>query len=171
MTQVKICSQCKETKNVKEFTKLKRSADGLKYQCKDCISIWNKRWRDKNLDKHREDSRKWYELNRQRALEVKKEYWKNNKEEIQARRYSYQLHANRLRDNCLKEQCPEWADLSKIKEVYDLARSLTKETGIQYHVDHIEPLRGKGSNGLHVHYNLRAIPAKQNLSKGNRLGG
>lgn len=32
----KKCSQCKDVKELKNFTKRKRSADGLSYECKDC---------------------------------------------------------------------------------------------------------------------------------------
>jgi len=55
---------------------------------------------------------------------------------------------------------PEWLTEEhkrQIKVIYD-----NRPEG--YHIDHIIPL-SKG--GLHVPWNLQALPAKDNLSKGN----
>lgn len=63
---------------------------------------------------------------------------------------------------------PPWADQDAILSIYDEAARLSLETGDKHHVDHIIPLHGKNVCGLHVAENLRAIPARENMRKGNR---
>lgn len=62
---------------------------------------------------------------------------------------------------------PAWRDRKAIKAIYAEAKRKTKETGIVHHVDHIYPLQGEMACGLHVHWNLRVIPAAENCSKGS----
>ena len=62
---------------------------------------------------------------------------------------------------------PAWADKSAIKEIYDTAKTLTKDTGIEYHVDHIVPIRHPLVCGLHVEHNLRVITKSENSQKSN----
>ncbi len=64
---------------------------------------------------------------------------------------------------------PPWADRSAIQAVYTEAQHKTRETGVQHHVDHRYPLRGRGFVGLHVHWNLQVLTAAENIAKGNRI--
>lgn len=57
----------------------------------------------------------------------------------------------------------------EIQSIYKDCVAKTKETGIEYHVDHIVPITNETICGLHVPWNLQIITAKDNLSKGNRL--
>lgn len=67
---------------------------------------------------------------------------------------------------------PKWltaADWSAMDEFYAKAQRLTVETGIEHHVDHIVPLRGKNVSGLHVPWNLQVMLASDNLQKSAKL--
>ena len=48
---------------------------------------------------------------------------------------------------------------------YDEARRLTKETGVSYVVDHIAPLNGVHTCGLHVPWNLQVLTDAANKRK------
>lgn len=63
---------------------------------------------------------------------------------------------------------PRWANGSIIREIYEFAAFMTIESGEPWEVDHEVPLISKIVCGLHWEGNLRAIPASQNRSKGNR---
>ena len=56
-----------------------------------------------------------------------------------------------------------------ISEAYALAEQRKKETGIDWHVDHMYPLQGRRVSGLHCALNIQVIPGFMNASKRNRM--
>jgi hypothetical protein len=68
---------------------------------------------------------------------------------------------------------PAWLNAGHVLEfesVYEYCAGLRK-CGLDYHVDHIVPLRGDTVSGLHVPWNLQVIPGSDNTQKGNRFNG
>ena len=67
----------------------------------------------------------------------------------------------------LNRHTPAWAVMADIRRVYKQMRTLTRETGRQWSVDHIVPLDGVNVCGLHVAHNLQVIPLEENVAKAN----
>ena len=78
----KICSRCKEEKDLKEFNKLKQTKDGYQHRCRECQSITRKQSYDNNREKELKTDRKYYWNNRERYLiNMYKRYDKNKNKE------------------------------------------------------------------------------------------
>lgn len=119
--------------------------------------------------------------------EREESWWRENADKVAqwTREYSFEgivdklVEDGRQREAAEIRATPPWADHKKIAAIYEEAARITKETGIPHHVDHIVPLQGpvatwgpfKGMRivfGLHWEANLRVIPARENVIKGNR---
>jgi hypothetical protein len=101
-----------------------------------------------------ENKKKKYEADKKYASESHRKWRQANKDKTRLK--SANERAVRL------QRLPTWADRELIKEFY-----LNCPEG--YHVDHIIPLRGKLVSGLHTIDNLQYLPAKENISKGNKF--
>lgn len=128
--------------------------------------------------KERQRSKKYYEKHKEAVKACRRAYYYRNKEkesEYQREWYNKNRgHANALnakRNTAKKQRLPIWLtenNLKQIKALYKLASSLTKSTGVPWHVDHIIPLQGKNVSGLHVPENLQVIEGTLNIIKNNR---
>jgi hypothetical protein len=123
----------------------------------------------------KERKNEWYQENREaviaaaatRPAAVLREYrnaWKaNNKTQVRA--------DTKARRRKHRNATPKWLSRkqkSEIRQIYQIAITMTQTTGEQYVVDHIVPLRGEEVCGLHVPWNLRVITQEENLKKSNK---
>jgi len=115
---------------------------------KEIITKQNKEWAKKNPEKVKESARKWANDSKNRA---KRNVAKSRYRLQKSRTSKFELNNDK---NTLK--------------VFALSRKKTIETGRQYHVDHIIPLRGKGVSGFNIAGNLRVVLAHTNISKNDR---
>jgi hypothetical protein len=117
----------------------------------------------------------WYQKNRNQVIQAAatrpasqlREYrnaWKeNNKVQVRA--------DTKARRRKHRDATPKWLSRkqkSEIRQLYQIAITMTQTTGEQYVVDHIVPLRGESVCGLHVPWNLRVITQEENLKKSNK---
>jgi len=80
------------------------------------------------------------------------------------------IQTPRKRDIRVERQTPPLSasDVEKMKAIYFEARTISLDTGITHHVDHICPV-AKG--GAHHWLNMAIVPARANLSKGAKWNG
>ena len=182
-----ICSKCKIDKEESLFPKDKTRKSGYKSFCKNCCSESRK---SRSGDRTTSEYNKKYWIKNKNELSIR--YYTRNYREAQLSRYylkkdeilekqkSYLKTPQGRFKSCSKEAkrrarklqaTPPWLTkehLAQIDYLYWLSNDLQITSGQKYHVDHIVPLQGKKVCGLHVPWNLQILPAKNNLSKGNK---
>lgn len=141
----KKCSTCKTSKPLDSFPKNRTSADGYGTVCLEC---------------RKEYDRVRYETKGEQIRARVKRYRKSNLPKVNA--------ADAAKIKRRKHATPKWLSwfhLLQIEEFYELAAAKTMQTGVEYHVDHIVPIKGKKVSGLNVPWNLQLLTARENLRK------
>lgn len=127
--------------------------------CKTCEQI-------KNHTRYESYYKDYVAKNKDKIRSISSKWQKNNKGKANA--VTAKRHAAKM------QRTPPWLSkeqLNEIKDFYVMAAELEKVFPWKQCVDHIVPLQGKTVSGLHVPWNLQILPAKENISKGNRFSG
>ena len=118
----------------------------------------------------------WYQENREQVIQAAATRPQHVKREYQAawkeRNVVWVRADTKARRRKHRDATPKWLSRkqkSAIRQLYQIALTMTQTTGEQYVVDHIVPLRGETVCGLHVPWNLRVITQDENLKKSNKL--
>lgn len=139
-------------------------------QCLACRKISRVNWIKINPDKI-----KFYNA---KYSDYAKQYYIKNKQRISQRAKNYVAQHKGIKNAATRyyqaskiKRTPKWIGDDErwiMREIYDLARLRTKQTGIKWHVDHIIPLNGSNVSGLHTPNNLQVILGEDNIRKSNR---
>jgi hypothetical protein len=177
---MKTCSTCKVTKPYSEFHKSSSEKDGYKYQCKECRnSNSRKKYHQKDKDEIRNRKKPYIESHKAEMKETQHRWYLRNKDKVKKQSDSWSKNnpSRRIAKNAKRHASklgatPSWLTEDHktfMKIQYQMANLLSNLMGEKYHVDHIHPLRGEGSCGLHVPWNMQVIPAADNIRKSNKL--
>ena len=118
--------------------------------------------KSQNRDKYRAMFNEWQRNNPDKTKTYTRKYLDKN----QGKRNLWTANYRQAKD----ERMPDWLNdghLLEMESVYEYCSALRK-CGLDYHVDHIVPLRGTIVSGLHVPWNLQVITGTENMSKGNK---
>jgi hypothetical protein len=181
--ETQVCTKCGLEKPLSEYY-VRDAKQNRRRDCKACLKsqgkvyrkanpekcrAHNKAWRKANREKFQANNKVYYQANREKILAQNKAYVQSNAEKVRAVNKTWRetnrekLRARNAKRRAAKLQAtPAWADLKEIQDFY-----VACPPG--HHVDHIYPLKSPIMCGLHVENNLQYLPAKENISKGNRV--
>ena len=140
----------------KEYNKAYRQRNYAKVRRREYQAEWRKRnlesIRKKQRNANREKSRTYFKAY------VQRDYVKVRSNEKCSKRRALEIRTSKFELN----------NSGNTLKLFKLSNKKTKETGRDYHIDHIVPLQGRLVSGFHISGNLRVVLADTNLRKNDR---
>ena len=164
---MKICSKCRENKELKEFYK-----NGKESCCKACSKKKQHLYSypnqslprgQKSSEKRKETQARYRDKNREKIRAGQRKWVRENLPKVLARTNKYQAAKHNA--------TPPWLTslhLKQIEATYIKAAELGKSHNKAYEVDHIVPICGKNVSGIHVPWNLQILERNENRNKHNK---
>lgn len=158
----KRCGGCGETKPTSEFSRRKKSRDGLQSLCKQCSSNIGKIWHEMNKSYHMEINRAWYhahkeqvrvqrEANKDRRAEYDRKYNKENRE----RRAENARIYREKNSGRITEYLRIWRENNR-RRIVELGRAWRKENPIRAAAQwRNRRARKRNAGGLHNHTDIQ----------------
>jgi len=189
---MKVCTICKEPKELAKFGTDKRNVSGKRGQCKECLKLKQAQYILKNKSIVAVKAREYREANKEVLATKAKEYYQANKEVLATKGREYREANKEVLATKKKEYYSTPVGRTKkeaseakrrvlkvgttinnteldnylIECVYTFCRFKNITTGTKHHVDHIIPI-SKG--GAHHWKNMQVLTATENLKKGAKL--
>ena len=181
---VKTCTKCLAAKPLSEFNKCKIAKDGLRYNCSDCLSKYNRKHNRKlclSLSDEMKSAKldkafRWRVLNRDRinACRRKRTFSPQAKERRKAsRRLLYLINGASPEKFVELVGCTGNEFKAHLKSKFK--PGMTWENHGEWHVDHIIPLSAfdpfdpeQWAKANH-HSNVQALWAIENMKKGSKI--
>jgi len=193
---MKKCLSCGESKTLDNFYSDKRLKDGLRTQCKKCMSKKSKEYRDDERKGFKEKRRAYILKNKDKILKNKKRYYIENKTRISLKMSEYEKNrlandpvfalTKRLRRRMGEALTRiESSNPKKIQDTlgctaHDFAKHIEKqflkgmnwENRDKWHLDHIVPISSAKTEeevyALSHFTNIRPMWASDNIKKGSK---
>jgi hypothetical protein len=190
----KICNKCKDEKDVCEFYNQRRSEDGKRSRCKNCINLENNLYVKKNRDRVNSIKQKYVDNNKEKVKQSKKEWFDKNpnyRNEWVIKNYNNDFLFRLV--NIMRSRTRLFLKSKNIKkenttfEIVGCSPEFLKDhlehqftegmswdlIGEYIHIDHIIPLSSaKNEEEIYklCHYtNLQPLWAEDNLKKGSKI--
>lgn len=144
--------------------------------CVVCARVNQNKWDARNREKLKTYCAKYDAANRERRRARAREYRQNHPQQAATATKKWRdnnlhilaAHTSKRRARILRAM-PPWVNASDFVEIYNERARLSKQTGVDYQVDHIVPLKHELVCGLHVPWNLQIIEAAANRRKHNKF--
>lgn len=177
-----LSSYCKECERARAAEKRLTNpeackAANAKYAAKniDLVAARKRDYRVRNKDKCKQARKLAYEKNKAKELAKASEYKALHRSELsekESARRKENPYLNRFyrseRRASERRAKPIWFDSKEVRKIYIEASKLTEGSSLDWHVDHIVPLKSDLVCGLHWHGNMQVITSTENKSKSNR---
>jgi len=155
---MKVCRVCGEAKPLSDYYAAKVNRDGFQNSCKCCVNKASKAWWQANKDRQKANNLSWVAANKQKVATTHAAWQKANPDIVAA------MKARRRARKANSHGSHTAKDVKTLMAVQKCKCAVCRESiKEKYHVDHIVPLAGGGSNDK---TNLQLLCPSCNTSKG-----